>query len=218
MKKRISLMAVLALCTILSQAQKKAYHPGGITFGVRAGVNFQNINGKYDIDRKLQNHILPGINIGINAEIPVAPDFYLQPGLLFTTKGADYQSNGDERVKISYIELPFNFLYKPLLGKGHMLLGFGPYVAFGVGGSASGKNGIKFKNTVAPSDPYNVAYYRPVDAGANMLVGYEFSNRVSFQLNTQLGLTKISPDDQRNPEDQRTERNTGFGFSAGYRF
>ncbi|MEI9909283.1 MAG: porin family protein [Bacteroidota bacterium] len=217
MKRRISFIAALALCTLFSQAQKKAYHPGGITFGVRAGVNFQNVNGKDDLDRKLKNHILPGINIGVNVEIPVAPDFYLQPGLLFSTKGGDYQDNNDGSVKISYIELPFNFLYKPLLGKGHMLLGFGPYVAFGVGGS-NGSRDIKFKNTVALSDPDDVAYYRPIDAGANMLVGYEFSNKISFQLNTQLGLTKINPDDQRNPNDQRTERNTGFGFSAGYRF
>jgi hypothetical protein len=47
---------------------------------------------------------------------------------------------------------------------------------------------------VKSSDPDDVVYIRPMDAGANMLVGYEFGNRVSFQLNTQLGLTKINPE------------------------
>jgi hypothetical protein len=44
-------------------------------------------------------------------------------------------------LKISYLELPLNFLYKPMLGKGHLLLGFGPYVAFGIGGKATYEGG-----------------------------------------------------------------------------
>ena len=93
MKKRISLIAVMVLGTIFSQAQQKTSHTGGTSFGLRAGVNFQNINGKDENDDKLKNDMLTGFNIGFNAEIPVGIDFYFQPGLLYTIKGA--KSNDD---------------------------------------------------------------------------------------------------------------------------
>lgn len=212
------------------QAQEKVNAGSKTSFGIRGGVNFQNINGKDENGDKLENDILTGFNIGINAEIPIGVDFYFQPGLLYTVKGAKSEDvilgqtiNG--KVKISYIELPLNFLYKPMLGKGYLLLGFGPYVALGVSGQAkykgSGstlKSDIKFKNKVMNSDPDDVVYIRPLEAGGNLLAGYEFANRVSFQLNTQLGLTKINPEYEGAPDDKTSAKNTGFGFSLGYRF
>ncbi len=67
-------------------------------------------------------------------KIPVAQDFYIQPGVLLSTKGATSEDNSDVKIKLSYIEIPINLLYKPVLGDGKLLLGFGPYIAFGVGG------------------------------------------------------------------------------------
>jgi hypothetical protein len=63
-----------------------------------------------------------------------------------------------------------------------------------------------------------VLYIKPVDAGANLLFGYEFSNKLSFQVNAQLGLTKINPQYDGVTNDKRSAKNTGFGLSAGYRF
>ena len=37
--------------------------------------------------------------------------------------------------------MPLNFLYKPMLGQGRLLMGFGPYVALGVGGKATYEGG-----------------------------------------------------------------------------
>lgn len=230
MKRGISLIIGMALCTIFAQAQQKTFHSNKTSFGFRAGVNFQNINGKDEEGDKLKNDILTGFNFGFNAEIPVAPDFYFQPGVLFTTKGAKNEEiilgqPVSSRIKISYVEIPLNFLYKPLLGTGHLLLGVGPYVAFGVGGNiryeGSGfdeTQDIKFQNTVKTTDADNVAYLRRMDAGANLLAGYEFSNKISVQLNTQLGLTKINPEYEGASDDKTVAKNTGFGFSLGYRF
>jgi len=230
MKKGIGLIAAIVLVTMFSQAQQNRSRAGGTSFGLRGGVNFQNINGKDENGDKLENDILTGFNLGINAEIPVGIDFYFQPGLLYTIKGAKSEDvilgqtiNG--KVKISYIELPLNFLYKPMLGKGHLLLGFGPYVALGVngkvtyeGGGSSLSSDIKFKNKVMNTDSDDVVYFRPLEAGANLLAGYEFGNRVSFQLNTQLGLTKINPEYEGANDDKTSAKNTGFGFSLGFRF
>ena len=42
------------------------------------------------MDHDLENKLKAGFHFGVNAEIPVAPDFYVQPGLLFTTKGTKF--------------------------------------------------------------------------------------------------------------------------------
>src|SRR4051812_18577994 len=78
------------------------------TFGLRAGVNFQNINGKEYDGTDTDNKLKTGFNIGVNAEIPVAPDFYVQPGVLFTTKGAKSKADDDIKINLSYIEVPIN--------------------------------------------------------------------------------------------------------------
>jgi len=230
MKTSIPLFTAILFCSLATQAQNATVHSGGTTFGIRAGVNFQNINGKDENDNKLSNDLITGFNIGVNAEIPVAAEFYFQPGLLFSTKGA--KSNEvvlgqtiESTIRISYVELPLNFLFKPALGTGHMLLGFGPYVALGVGGKAkfegagsSISRDVKFKKNVVSSDPEDVVYFKPLDAGANLVAGYEFSNKLSFQLNAQLGMVKINPSYEDANNDKTSAKNTGFGLSVGYRF
>ncbi len=197
-----------------------------ITFGVRAGVNFQNINGKGSGGDKLENDLLTGFNAGVNAEIPVGTDIYFQPGLLFSTKGGKlntFSQDATAKLHISYLELPLNLIFKPLLGTGHMLLGFGPYIAYGIGGKGkteiSGVSSdwdVKFQTDVAESDPDDVVYLKAFDAGANFIIGYEMANMLSLQLNAQLGLLDIYPN---YPVDDETSwKNTGFGLSVGYRF
>ncbi len=230
MKRSIPLFAVILFCSLFAQAQEVTVKSGGTTFGIRAGVNFQNINGKDASDKKLTNDLMPGFNVGVNAEIPIAPGFYFQPGLLFSTKGAkNSEVAAGQTIKstihISYVELPLNFLFKPTLGTGHLLLGFGPYVALGVdgkakyeGAGASVTEDIKFQKNVKTTDPQNVSYFKPMDAGANILAGYEFGNKLSFQLNAQLGMLKINPTYDGASNDKTSAKNTGFGLSVGYRF
>lgn len=224
--KKIILASGLVLGALFTQAQSKS----PVTFGLRAGVNFQNVNGKDFNGDKQTNNLVTRYNVGANVEIPVATDFYIQPGLLFTTKGAsgdrDYLGQeADITTTLSYLEVPVNFLYKPALGSGKLLLGFGPYVAFGLGGKTTVEGAgqkkdfdVKFQNTVSATDPKDQTYYRKIDAGANLLFGYEFSNRISAQLNAQLGLAKINPDYEYLSGDKSSWKNTGFGLSVGYRF
>ncbi|THU40924.1 PorT family protein [Niastella caeni] len=211
---------LLALATTVFALSSQAQ----TTFGVRAGVNFQNINGEdvdgEDLDYKLKT----GINVGVNAEIPVAPDFYVQPGVLFSTKGAKSKVDDDSKIKLSYIEVPINFLYKPTLGTGKLLLGIGPYVAFAVGGKVSDANGddedIEFENEITLTQfGSGTPYARRLDVGGNLLFGYEFSNKFSAQLNAQLGMVKINPEiTGPGVDDDSKVKNTGFGISLGYRF
>jgi len=211
---------LLALATTALVVNAKAQ----TTFGIRAGVNFQNINGEDPNGDDLENKIKTGFNIGVNAEIPVATDFYLQPGVLFTTKGAKDKDDDDIKTSLSYIEVPINFVYKPTLGTGKLILGIGPYVAFAVGGKFSDANGndkdIEFKNEITITQyGTSTPYARRLDVGGNLLAGYEFSNKFSFQLNAQLGMVKINPEiTGPGINDDTKAKNTGFGVSLGYRF
>jgi len=225
--KFMTLSAILILSSVAMQAQ--------IGFGLLGGVNFQNINGKDGNGDKLENGLLTGFHAGVNVNIPVAPDFYFQPGLLFSVKGAKNEfytppikASGDytTTTRLSYIEMPLNLLFRPQLGNGHILLGFGPYLAYGIKGmettqitSLSIERPVKFKNSVEEwTDLVENAYYRPFDAGANILFGYEFGMGAFIQLNAQLGLLKINPEYAWISDDETAFKNTGYGLSLGYRF
>lgn len=218
--KTIKISFLLALVTMVATSVQAQ-----VSFGIRGGVNFSNINGKDAADDKLENKLLPGFNAGVNVEIPVADQFYLQPGLLFSTKGAK-ADQGDGKTTLGYIELPINLIFKPELGAGKMLLGFGPYLAYGVMGKESdGDNSetVKFKGKISTADllSEDKPVYNPFDAGANVLVGYEFSNKLSAQLNAGLGLVNVNPKITGTGSeafDKIKMKNTTFGVSIGYRF
>lgn len=221
-KKHIFLIACMLLLSISTIAQEVE----ATSFGIRGGINFQNINGKDASGDNLDNNLVLRFHAGVQANIPVAPDFYFQPGLLFTTKGAKTNSflNSDAEFTINYLELPLSFLYRPLLGTGHLLLGFGPYVAYGLSGKTDinvvgieGKRDIKFANDYTGVLPYG-EYFKRMDYGANLFFGYELQNGFFVQLNTQLGLAKINAKNNTNPDADTALRNTGFGLSIGYMF
>jgi hypothetical protein len=213
------LLALVTMAVTSVQAQ--------VSFGVRAGVNFSNINGKDASDDKLENKILPGFNAGVNVEIPVADDFYVQPGLLFSTKGTKWDMNNNAKTNLGYLELPINFLYKADLGAGKMLLGVGPYLAYGITGKVTADGGydekVKYEKEVSSVDfaANGPIYHKPFDAGANVLVGYEFANKLSAQLNAGLGLVNTFPKVTgvgSGSVDNINFKNTTFGVSIGYRF
>lgn len=216
--KLISITFILFLFATVATAQ--------ISVGVLGGVNFQNLNGKNASGDALENTIIPGFHAGVNVEIPVAPEFYFQPGLLFSTKGAKNPGSVlTTTTNLSYVELPLNFLYKGLLGKGYIMLGAGPYVGYAIsgkqtteGGSLSLETDVKFQNVVEVTESILVPYYRALDAGGNLFFGYEMSNGIFAQLNAQLGMININPEYKILSNDKSAVKNTGFGISLGYRF
>lgn len=223
MKNRLfPIVFLLVLSASVAIAQEKTK----ISFAVLGGINFQNINGKAYNGDKLNNDMLPGYHFGANIQIPIAPEFYFQPGLMFSTKGDKNKSpESTSTTKLNYIEVPLNLVYKGALGNGFVLLGFGPYLAYGISGSMKTVSGsltldqkITFKSTVETGDNILVPYYKPFDAGANIFAGYEMANGIFIQLDTQFGMLKINPEYKGYTADKTSEKNTGFGLSLGYRF
>jgi hypothetical protein len=216
MKTKILSLALVTFFSMPLFAQQMTHNENKTTFGVRGGVNFQTMNGKDANGNKFDYNIKTGFHAGVNAEIPLGTGSYLQPGVLYSQKGAEVNNNN--KVKLTYIEIPVNFLYKPVLGAGRMLLGFGPYIGFGLGGKVT-SNGIE--SDVEFTKNFNTAVAKPqykgIDGGANFLAGYELANNVSFQINAQLGLTQLMPGINGNDNPVKL-KNTGFGVSVGYRF
>lgn len=196
-----------------------------MSFGILGGVNFQNLNGKDFDGSKLTNKMILGYHAGVNVQIPIAPEFYFQPGLLLSTKGAKKTIGSETNtIKLTYIEVPLNFVYKGALSNGFVMVGFGPYFGYGIGGKELTKGGsasldrkIKFKKVVELNDPETVAYFKAFDAGANIFAGYEMASGIFVQLNTQFGMVKINPEYKQFPDDKSSIKNTGFGLSLGYR-
>ncbi len=223
-------LAVAILITLLFTVQSGYSQSETASFGIRAGFDLQNFNGKDFNGDNVDHNLVPRFNVGLIAEIPMAPEFYVQTGLFYTTKGskADGRFLGMElsaEANLAYLEVPINFLYKPQLGNGHLLLGFGPYLAYGIGGKASytidntsSEDDIDFTDGYNSNNDFDRKYYKPFDYGVNFLFGYQLSSGVFVQMNTQLGLARINSENRGNTGDESNFKNTGFGLSLGYMF
>lgn len=221
-KKLLSIALILVLSASFAIAQEKSK----MSFGILGGLNYQNLNGKDAGGDQLKNDMLLGFHGGINVQIPIAPEFYFQPGIMYSTKGAKNTSGSlTSTTKLNYIEVPLNMVYKASLGKGFFMLGFGPYVSYGMSGNVKTEGGsltvnrkVKFKSVVETGDNMLVPYYKAFDAGANIFVGYEMASGLFLQLDTEFGMLNINPEYKILSADKSSTKNTGFGLSLGYRF
>src|SRR3954471_16647606 len=117
MKKFFFSAGVVSLMSLGAMAQSKV-SPNQGGFIIRGGVNFANIsvtdNGRVD---KANN--LTSFHAGIGVDVPVCDYFSLQPGLIFTGKGAKTQLGKESdnfyykaTSNPMYLEVPVNFVAK----------------------------------------------------------------------------------------------------------
>ena len=189
------------------------------SFGVKGSFNFFNLSQKDVNGDKIENSMIPAFDAGVFAEFPVATEFVLRPELLFASKGAKSKDE-DSKIHLNYVELPILFLYKGVLYNNKILLGFGPYIALGVGGKIKSGNismDVKFKNDITQAEYIEGWWANPLDFGAKMMAGIEISGGFSVAINASLGLSNVETKIAGEKLDSRTS-NTGFGLSLGYRF
>ena len=199
--------------------------------GLRAGVNFSNIAGHNVGGEKLNLKITTGFHAGALYDMRLSKYFFIQPGILFSTKG--YKEKGvpgpDNYIYTKtgyYAELPINIIYRPSVGNGNLLLGAGPYIGYGLSGKWTNESTTNTKGDAVFVNDYNqydndggknLVYGRRPDYGINLLLGYEFTNKIFAQLNGQLGLMDITPLKDGQKLDLR-QNNVQFGVSVGYKF
>ncbi len=199
------------------------------SFAVLAGINLQDLKDQQLKEGWFGNDLnfdFNGYHAGINIQIPVLTKIFLQPGFLISQKrNKDVQGLSSLEYRISYFEIPINFVFKTLGSIGYFMAGLGPYAGYAINGKAffednsqTTKSKIEFKNVIKNDDPLTVYYIRPFDAGGNIFLGYELQEGFFMQLNIQIGMTNMYPEDNRLQGNNLKLKNSVFGISAGYRF
>lgn len=226
--------------SLLVLALTGIFHSAGaqIKVGVNTGINFTNVMIQNETGEKENTQAKPGMHIGFTADIPVMNDLFIQPGIFYSRKGFKQKTGGfygyavNFKVKAEYVELPVTILYKPKLWGRHLFAGAGPYLALATGGSwnsdsdiivggdmiIGNRGDVIFRNdAVNGGNLESYTYGRPVDYGANFLIGYELLPKFSLQCNAQVGLANLQPA-YNGIQPKGKIRNRNIGFSLGYTF
>jgi hypothetical protein len=188
MKKTLLLFGLIAGAFSFSFAQSS------VKFGIKGGVNFASLTasgGGYSIN----SGNITGFHVGGIADIPLG-NFSLQPGLLYSTKGASGSTLG-------YIEVPVNLLYNTGSGSGKFFFGGGPYLGYGVSASNGNKFGSGTNDIANP------------DFGLNVLAGYRLESGLAFSAGYGLGLANLNND---KSSGNITVKNNVTSLSISYFF
>lgn len=176
----------LALLASQVYAQDKS-----ITFGVKAGANFSNLN----FDTDFINFSPDGTTnlfIGFLVDVGVTESLHFQPELQYSMEGAD---------SIEGQDLGIGFINIPLMLKYYLVEGFniqaGPQVGFLV-------------------DEGDLEGLKSTNFGLNFGAAYELPMGLFFDARYNLGVSNIAEDD---PEFEDVSLKTkGFQLGIGYRF
>ena len=185
---------------------------GQVKFGVVAGPNFSSYTSKGGGD-KTTSSLAVNVRAGVTVDLPLADEFFIGTGLLYAGKGGK-DKDFDIKTNLSYLELPILFTYKPQVGTGHLVLGVGPYLAYGIAGKHKTTLNNVEVDVKAFNDEAGDGKLNRFDAGGTLQVGYELPMGLYFGLNTDLGLVNIAS----VKENDNSFRNTSFGVSIGYKF
>ncbi|MGJ7032600.1 outer membrane beta-barrel protein [Niabella hirudinis] len=222
----------LLLCLILLPGM--AAH-SQTRLGIRAELNAAYVHVANEASSGRGSICRPGI--GLVADIPLASKIYLQPVLAYSGKGFSQDDSwfahmGNHlKVSASYIEMPVSLVYKQELGAGKLLVGAGPYIAYGTGGRWKTKYDITsddivlsenhgsviFKKDITDGGFNNYLYGQPWDYGASFLLGYEFLKRFTLQAGFRLGAADLKRM-YFGKERDGTLQNRGVGIGAGIYF
>lgn len=194
-----------------------------VTYGVKAGVNFSTFSATFD-NLTGTSSSLTGFHVGGVVDFRFNKSFSIQPGILYSTKGGSSTTPNDgsqqvalsaSKVTFNYLEIPVNFLYHAVVRKGSIFIGGGPYVGFGLSGSApltTDENGQPTNRTEPVHFGSGENDIHNPDFGVNFIGGYQFTSNVTLSIQYGLGLQNLS----NNPIVRI--HNQALGFSVGYFF
>jgi OmpA-OmpF porin, OOP family len=192
----ILFLPVLVSATL--QAQIRLAALGGIH-----SSNFIEKNSIPGFDTAMGKYFSPntGFELGVLAEIPLGKyNLFLQPGILYSSKGNQYQRIYDSTVyendtlynqytvNLNYVEIPLYLTWKVSLSKNqknNFFISAGPYFAFIYSANQS------YQNRVLPYNSSNYVYqsgtedlqvgigpqkYKTYDIGLDAKAGFELGN------------------------------------------
>ena len=192
--KKLFLFTALALFSLtFSIAQ--------VNFGAKAGVNFSDITGD-DVD---SFNGLTSFHIGVVAEIPVSDMFAVQPELIYSAQGSDYEeSEFSGSVKADYLNVPI--MAKFYVGEGGFSVEAGPQVGLL----------LSAKDEYDGGDEDIKDFLKSTDFGVNFGLGYKMESGLNFGARYNLGLSNVNDSDDLDSGAEY--KNSVIQVSVGYFF
>lgn len=199
-----------------------------VKVGVRAGVISSGIRGDASdnlgqliskTNGILQTADRTGFFLGVNADIPVASGFSVEPGLYYTQKG--YDLKGDLNIKgVDFLganakaSLQTQYVDLPVLLKGNFG-GFqifaGPQISYLMGADLKATAGILgvdlLNKTIDASNQFN-----KWDAALTGGIGYQFSNGLNIMASYDYGLMKIDANESVKAYNRGIKLGIGINF------
>ena len=118
-----------------------------------------------------------------------------------------------DKITLNYLELPLDFVFNKGMSKGMFFIGAGPSLSIGLSGkdkwSDNGESGTDKINFGSDEDDD----LKSLEAGINVLAGYQFSNGFFISANYNTGLSNIAPG---GDEYDVKYHNRYFGINAGF--
>ncbi|NNL16028.1 MAG: PorT family protein [Flavobacteriaceae bacterium] len=197
MKKLFLFTALALFCLTFSFAQ--------VNFGAKAGVNFSDITGD-DVDSFTGR---TAFHVGVVAEIMVSDIFAVQPEILYSAQGSDWEEEFEGETfegegPIDYLNIPI--MAKYYVGEGGFSVEAGPQVGILLSAEYTEDDlSIDIKDDL-----------KGIDFGVNFGLGYKMESGLNFAARYNLGLT----DANDNPDELGDSdfKNSVIQVSVGYFF
>ena len=221
-----------AVCSLAASAQFS--NPNKPAFGIKGGANFASVSiSQEGSSASYGTGTLTNFSAGVFADLPLSERFSVQPGLFYSGKGykvnlnfgfgSEMDFNAESSLKISYVQLPVNFLYNAELKFGKLFFGAGPFLAAAIKakGKASGNievdiDGEVISDSDATSEDLEIGSngdIKRLDYGATGLIGLKFNNGLLLSANYDYGLANIYAPGEGQKMKTRT-----IGVSVGFSF
>jgi hypothetical protein len=220
---------LLSICILYMSSQAYAQ----VSLGIRGGFDLSTMKFESrSTGQKSSGEQFKNLHADLLLNVPLYGGLYLQPVFRYITKGTNFEpavaeanmvnSEVGNRIKVRYIEMPVNLLYKFNFRGGKLAVGGGPYVAYGLGGSyntdiiTNGKVVGHASHSLTFCDEDNVVSQGMClnrwDAGANVMVGVELTNTFMIGVNYSRGMVDLD-----NSGAYRV-KNSYLGISVGILF
>lgn len=192
MKKSILILLFIAVSFATVRAQDSTRVTWGVKFGIsRASASRSNSESD---DNSIKMKGFSAYTVSIVIDVPLSKVLSIQPAASIAKKGEirDVRnSSNDEDFRITYLDVPVNFVYKYKKFYG----GVGPYIATALSGThktGSSKKDVRFGDTYITATNKNNDDWQPLDWGGSAIIGYKLG-KFTFSINYELGLRDVEP-------------------------
>lgn len=183
------------------------------SWGLKAGVNLPKLSFSGN-DVSMSTKSSTNFYVTGYADLPVASNFSIQPGLSLQGKGGKFSDDKldkdfETKTDLMYLEVPVNAVYYIPAGSGNVFIGAGPYAGIGL----SGKYKVGDVKTDVEWGSGTDKDLKRFDFGINTMLGYKLANGFLINAGYGFGLIDIAAENSFG----KTKNNV-LSFGIGFQF